>query len=191
MITAEIFEAIKFYKELIEKVEKENSNPFEISIEKLKELAGDSIFHNGIIISLLAKLIRLKAEYLEKQIIPQTEEEKKEAVKSIFKQVLQEETGLEEDNIETLLMVDSIKEKLKKPKAVKPKKISYQEFQEIAKSQIREVLHEDTDYNTYALKIAKQIEKGTFKIKSYKDFIGLMFAIYLFNLEINDIKAFL
>ncbi|NPA53861.1 MAG: hypothetical protein GXO21_04265 [Aquificae bacterium] len=191
MITATIFETIETYKKIIKQIEEGRIDPFEVEFESLKELVGDNIFTNGLIISFLSKLLKLKAEYLEKQIIPQTEEEKKEAVKSIFKQVLQEETGLEDDDIEALLMVDSIKEKLKKPKAVKPKKISYQEFQEIAKSQIREVLHEDTDYNTYALKIAKQIEKGTFKIKSYKDFIGLMFAIYLFNLEINDIKAFL
>ena len=190
-VNKEIFEFINLYKNLIEQVKKEELNPFEIDIYKLKNLVSDNIFNNGLIISLLSKLIKLKAEYLEKQLIPQTEEEKEEKIKSIFKQVLQEESNLEEDDIEALLMVDSIREKLKKPKSTKTERISYQEFQKLAKEQVKEVLYEDTDYNAYALEIAKQIEKGTFKIKNYKDFIGLMFAIYLFNLEIANIEKFL
>ena len=191
MITTQAFEVVNFYKELVEKIKKENLNPFEISTKDLKSLVGDNIFHNGLIISLLSKIIKLKAEYLEKQLIFKTEEEKQEAVKSVFKQVLQEETNLEEDEIEALLMIDSIKEKLKKPKAIKPERITYQEFQKITKSQIKEVLFEDTDYNAYALEIAKQIQQGIFKIKSYKDFIGLMFAISLLNLDVNNLKSFL
>ena len=184
----EIFEFINLYKDLIEQVKKEELNPFEIDIYKLKNLVSNNIFTNGLIISLLSKLIKLKAEYLEKQLIPKTEEEK---IKSVFKQVLQEETNLEDEDIEALLTVDSIKEKLKKPKSIKTNRISYQEFQKLAKNQVKEVLYEDTDYNAYALEIAKQIEKGNFKIKNYKDFIGLMFAIYLFNLEIYNIETFI
>jgi len=187
----QIFEVVNFYKRLIEKIKKENLNPFEISTEDLKNLVGDNVFYNGIIISIISKIIKLKAEYLEKQVISKTEEEKQETIKSVFKQVLKEETNLGEDDIEELLMIDSIREKLKKPKAIKPKRISYQEFQEITKSQIKEVLFENTDYNAYALEIAKQIEKGTFKIKSYKDFIGLMFAIALYEIDIEDIDEFL
>ena len=43
--------------------------------------------------------------------------------------------------------------------------------------------------SVYSL-IAK-IKKGVFRIKSYKDFIGLMFAIYIYNLDVKDIKQFL
>ena len=184
----EIFEFINLYKNLIEQVKKEELNPFEIDTYKLRNLVSNNIFTNGLIISLLSKLIKLKAEYLEKQLIPKTEEEK---IKSVFKQVLQEETNLEDEDIEALLTVDSIKEKLKKPKSIKIERISYQEFQKLAKEQVKEVLYEDTDYNAYALEIAKQIEKGTFKIKNYKDFIGLMFAIYNFELEIESVEKFL
>ncbi len=184
----EIFETIKTYKKLIQEIEENKINPFEVSIHELKELTGDNIFTNGLILSIAAKILKLKAKNL---ITEENTEDKKEVVKSIFKEVLKEETNLEEDDIEALLMVDSIKEKLKKPKAIKPKKIPYQEFQRITKNQIKEVLFENTDYNSYALEIVKQIEKGTFKIKSYKDFIGLMFAIYLFNLEIKSIKKFI
>jgi len=188
MITAQTFEVINFYKQLIEKVKTENLNPFEISIDDLKELASDNIFTNALIISLLSKIVKLKAEYLINQI--SSKEKQEEKIKSVFKEVLKEETNLEEDDIEALLMIDSIREKLKKPKAIKPKRVPYQEFQEITKNQIKEVLFEDTDYNAYALNIAKQIEEGTFKIKNYKDFIGLMFSISLFNLEIEDISIF-
>ena len=191
MITIEIFEAVSFYKRLTEEVKQGSLNPFEISTEDLKELVGENIYHNGLIISLLSKLIKLKAEYLEKQLIPQTKEEKQETIKSVFKQVLQEEIGIEEDDIEALLMVDSIRKKLKKPKSVKPKKISYQEFQEITKSQIKEVLYEDVDYNIFAKQIYEKIKKEIFTIRSYKDFIGLMFAINIYNLTITDIKLFL
>ena len=51
-------------------------------------------------------------------------------------------------------MFKSVREKLKKPKSVKPKKISYQEFQKITKSQIKEVLYEYTDYNILDKKLA-------------------------------------
>lgn len=184
----EIFETIGTYKKLIQEIEKNKIDPFEVSIQELKELTGDNIFTNGLILSIAAKILKLKAKNL---ITEENTEDKKEIVKSIFKEVLKEETNLEEDDIEALLMVDSIKEKLKKPKAIKPKKIPYQEFQRITKSQIKEVLFENTDYNAYALEIAKQIEKGTFKIRNFKDFIGLMYAIYNYNLDISDITKFL
>jgi len=191
MIKTDIYETINLYKKLINEIKKENLNPFDISIQELKFFTGDDIFTNGLIISILSKLLSFKAAYLVENYFPKSKEEKEKKIKSIFKQVLKEETDLEEDDIETLLMFESVREKLKKPKSVKPKKISYQEFQEITKSQIKEVLYEDTDYNAYALKIAKEIEEGRFKIRSYKDFIGLMFSIYLFKLEIDDIKRFI
>jgi hypothetical protein len=187
----EVYETISFYKDLIEKIKKEDLNPFDLSIQELKGFVGDNIFTNSLIISILSKLLKLKAEYLANNYFPKDEEEREKAVKSIFKQAIKDETGMEEDDIEALLMVESIKEKLRKPKAVNPVKISYQEFQEITKNQIKEVLHEDTDYNAYALEIAKKIEEGSFKIRSYRDFIGLMFAIYNFNLDITDISKFI
>ena len=187
---AEVFGFINLYKDLIEKVKKENLNPLEIDIYQLEELVSDDIFTNGLIISLLSKIVRLKAEYIEKQLVPE-EDKKEQTVKHIFRQVLKEETDLSEDDIESLLMVDSIREKLKKPKSVSPKRIGYQEFQEMTKSQIKEVLHEDTDYNAYAREIYEKIKKGIFRIRSYRDFIGLMFAIYIYDLDIQDIKQFL
>lgn len=188
MKTTEIFEFINLYRSLIDKAKKDLINPFDISIDDLKQLTGDNILTNGLIISLLSKIIKLKAEYLEKQL---SGNDKEKQIKSVFKEVLKEETNLEEDDIEALLMEESIREKLRKPKSVKPQRISYQTFQEITKNQIKDVLFEDTDYNTYALEIAKKIQQGTFKIKTYKDFIGLMFAIYLFDLEIKSVKYFL
>ena len=37
----------------------------------LKALSGDNIFTNELIISLLSKIIKLKAEYLEKELTPE------------------------------------------------------------------------------------------------------------------------
>lgn len=187
---AEVFGFINLYKDLIEKVKKENLNPLEIDIYQLEELVSDDIFINGLIISLLSKIVKLKAEYIEKQLVPE-EDKKEQTVRHIFRQVLKEETDLSDDDIESLLMVDSIREKLKKPKSVSPKRISYQEFQEITKSQIKEVLYEDTDYNAYAREIYEKIKEGVFEIKSYRDFIGLMFAIYIYNLDIQSIDSFI
>ena len=191
MVTNDIYEIINFYKKLVEEVKQEKLNPFEISIEDLKSLTGDSIFTNGLIISLLSKLVKLKAEYLEEHLITQTEKEKEKAVKHIFRQVLKEEADLSDDDIESLLMIDSIREKLRKPKSVSPKRISYREFQDITRGQIKEVLHEDTDYNAYAREIYEKIKKGAFRIRSIQDFIGLMFAIYIYNLDIYDIGGFI
>jgi len=190
IVATEVFEFINLYRDLIRQVKEEGLNPLDIDIYRLKELVSDDIFTNGLIISLLSRIVRLKAEYLEKQLIPE-EDEKEQTVRHIFRQVLKEETNLSDDDIESLLMVDSIREKLKKPKSVSPKRISYQEFQEMTKSQIREVLCEDTDYNAYAREIYEKIKKGVFRLKSYKDFIGLMFAIYIYNLDVKDIKQFL
>ena len=189
-VATEVFEFINLYRDLIRQVKEEGLNPLDIGIYKLQELVSDDIFTNGLIISLLSKILRLKAEYLEKQLIPE-EDEKEQTVRHIFRQVLREETNLSDDDIESLLMVDSIREKLRKPKSVSPKRISYQEFQEITKSQIKEVLHEDINYNTFAKEINEKIKKGIFTIRSYKDFIGLMFAINIYNINITDIRQFL
>ena len=187
IIATEVYEFINLYRDLIRQVKEEGLNPLDIDIYKLQELVSDDIFTNGLIISLLSKIVRLKAEYLEKQLIPE-EDEKEQTVRHIFRQVLKEETDLSDDDIEDLLMVDSIKEKLRKPKSMSPKRISYQEFQEITKNQIKEVLHEGTDYNAYAREIYEKIKKGAFRIRSIQDFIGLMFAITLYNLDITDIR---
>jgi len=50
-----------------------------------------------------------------------TEEEKKEETKKIFKEVLKENTQLDDESIEALLSI-GLKEKLKKPKIYKSKK---------------------------------------------------------------------
>jgi len=62
MITAEVFEVINIYKELVEKVKREEVNPFEVDLKDLKDIVGENIFTNGLIISLLSKLLKLKAE---------------------------------------------------------------------------------------------------------------------------------
>jgi len=189
-VATEVFEFINLYRDLIRQVKEEGLNPLDIDIYKLQELVSDDIFTNGLIISLLSKILRLKAEYLEEQLIPE-EDEKEQTVRHIFRQVLKEETELSDDNIENLLMVDSIREKLRKPKSVSPKRISYQEFQEITKGQIKEVLHEDTNYNAYAREIYEKVKKEVFRIRTIQDFIGLIFAITLYNLNIADIRQFL
>jgi len=189
-VATEVFEFINLYRDLIRHVKEEGLNPLDIDIYKLQELVSDDIFTNGLIISLLSKILRLKAEYLEEQLIPE-EDEKEQTVRHIFRQILREETNLSDDDIESLLMVDSIREKLRKPKSVSPKRISYQEFQEITKSQIKEVLYEDINYNTFAKEIYEKIKKEIFTIRSYKDFIGLMFAINIYNINITDIRQFL
>ena len=40
------------------------------------------------------------------------------------------------------------------------------------------------------MRVKVEIEKGTFRIKTLRDFIALMFAIYMFNLEVNSISRF-
>jgi hypothetical protein len=47
------------------------------------------------------------------------------------------------------------------------------------------------DYEKEARRVKVEIEKGTFRIKTLRDFIALMFAIYMFNLEVVCISKFL
>lgn len=88
-------------------------------------------------------------------------------------------------------MEESIKEKLRKPKFFKVKKISKEEFLNVSKENLKETLSKDIDYNSLSEEILKMIKSKRFKIKTVQDFIGLMFAIYNYNLEINDIRQFL
>ncbi|MGC8868784.1 MAG: hypothetical protein ACP5P7_03890 [Sulfurihydrogenibium sp.] len=173
-------ETINLYRNLIEKIEKENLNPFEIKIENLKP--EDNLYVNGILLSIMVRLFKLKIEHLEKMLSTQ---EKKEIVRNIFKQVLKEETGLQDQTIEELLKIESLREKLRKKKSIIPEKIRYEEFK------VREFLFESIDYNEYARDVKERIEKGTFKIKNIQDFIGLLFAMQLYQLQIEDISQFL
>jgi len=166
----------------MEKARRDEISIFEIKINPEDIDISGNIYQNALILSLLSEILKLKAEYLYNQAI--RKEETKQVIERAFRRVLQEE-GFNDEDIEALLMLDSLKDKLKKPKSVKPERMSYQEFKEMVKDEIQSALHKDTDYNSLALEIAKKIEQGTFKIRSIKDFIGLMFAIYLFNLEVD------
>ncbi|PMP77077.1 MAG: hypothetical protein C0178_03690 [Sulfurihydrogenibium sp.] len=169
-------ETINLYRNLIEKIEKENLNPFELKIENLKP--EDNLYVNGILLSIMVRLFKLKVEYLL------STQEKKEIVRNVFKQVLKEEIGLQDETIEELLKIESLREKLKKKKTKLPEKIRYE-------VKVREFLHKSIDYDEYAKNIKEQIEKGTFKINNIQDFIGLLFALQLYQLEIEDISQFL
>jgi hypothetical protein len=98
---------------------------------------------------------------------------------------LKEEIGLQDQTIEELLKIESLREKLRKKKAKIPEKIRYKEFK------VREFLFESIDYNEYARNVKERIEKGTFKIESIQDFIGLLFALQLYQIDIEDISQFL
>jgi hypothetical protein len=172
-------ETINLYRNLIEKIEKENLNPFEIKIDNLKP--EDNLYVNGILLSIMVKLFQLKIEHLEKML---STEEKKEIIKTVFKQVLKEETGLQDETIEELLKIESLREKLRKKKSIIPEKIRYE-------VKVREFLHKSIDYDEYAKNIKEQIEKGTFKIENIQDFIGLLFALQLYQIDIEDISQFL
>jgi len=187
MITKEVYDFIRFYRNLIEKAKKDEISIFEIRINPEDIDISGSILQNALILALLSELLKLKAEYLYNQATQK--EETKQVIEKAFRKVLQEE-GFSEEDIEMLLMVDSLKDKLKKPKSVKPQRMSYQEFKELVKDEIKEALHKDVDYNFLALEIAKKIEQGSFKIQSIRDFIGFLFAVYLFNLDVDFYSYF-
>lgn len=48
----ELYETINFYKDFIERIKKEDLNLFDISINEIKDLIGDNIFTNFIVIIL-------------------------------------------------------------------------------------------------------------------------------------------
>ncbi len=194
MILQEINQAYKIYDSLIKQVEEGVLDPLNIDIKTfLDNLSKDEdIKNSAIFIKLSAQLLKIKVDNFLSLVSP---EEKKEQItkklieKKIF-EALQEETGLDED-ILSLLMEESIKEKLRKPKFVKVKKISKEEFLNISKGNLRDTLSKDIDYNNLSKEILEKIKSKNFKIKTIQDFIGLMFAIYNYNLEINDIREFL
>jgi hypothetical protein len=183
MINQEIYSLIKLYQTILE-----NGNVFDIDSKKLLQFVGDDLYKNSLIISIVSKVIKRKAEIIY-QLTVKTEEEKKEETKKIFKEVLKENTQLDDESIEALLSI-GLKEKLKKPKSTSPKRITKTEFEEIVKKEMKITLVKAVDYEKEARRVKAEIEKGTFRIKTLRDFIALMFAIYMFNLEINSISRF-
>ncbi len=194
MILQEINQAYKIYDSLIKQVENGTLNPLDIDINLfLENLSKDEdIKNSAIFVKLSTELLKLKAENLINLIFPEKESKKitKNVIEKKIFETLKEETGFDED-ILNLLMEESIREKLKKPRFIKVKKISKEEFLKISKENLKESLSKDVDYNNLAKEILEKIKSGKFKIKSIQDFIGLMFAIYNYNLEIKDIKQFL
>ncbi|MBX0312806.1 MAG: hypothetical protein JHC31_13750 [Sulfurihydrogenibium sp.] len=184
MINQEIYSLIKLYQTILE-----NGNVFDIDSKKLLQLAGDDLYKNSLIISIVSKVIKRKAEIIY-QLTVRTEEEKKEETKKIFKEVLKENTQLDDESIEALLSI-GLKEKLKKPKSTSPKRITKAEFEEMVKKEMKITLVKAVDYEKEAQRVKAEIEKGTFRIKTLRDFIALMFAIYMFNLEVNSISRFM
>jgi len=183
MINQEIHSLIKLYQTILE-----NGNVFDIDSKKLLQLVGDDLYKNSLIISIVSKVIKRKAEIIY-QLTVKTEEEKKEETKKIFKEVLKENTQLDDESIEALLSI-GLKEKLKKPKSTSPKRITKAEFEEMVKKEMKITLVKAVDYEKEAQRVKAEIEKGTFKIKTLRDFIALMFAIYMFNLEVAGISKF-
>lgn len=174
LVNSDVFSVIRYYRQLLES----DIDLFSLSLDELKEYFSEDLETNGIILSLLTKILKRKVEILESMLIKQ---DNKQEIKRIFKEVLKEETGLDELTIEELLMIDSFRDKLRKPKSIKPQRISYKEFQELTKQEVLNAVSHSVDYNELARDIYERIKKGVFRIKTYRDFIGLMYAIYLFD----------
>jgi len=182
MIKKEVYDFIRLYRSLIEKAKKDEISIFEIQIDPNIIGTFDNMFQNALIIALLSELVKLKAEYLYNKAI--RKEETKQLIEKVFRKVLKNE-GFSDEDIETLLMIDSMREKLKKPKSISPPRMSYQEFKEMVKDEIKDALHKGVDYNMLAEEVAIKIKEGTFKIRSIRDFIAFLFAAYNFNLDVD------
>lgn len=174
LVNSDVFSVIRYYRQLLES----DIDLFSLSLDELKEYFSEDLETNGIILSLLTKILKRKVEILESMLVKQ---DNKQEIKRIFKEVLKEETGLDELTIEELLMVESFRDKLRKPKSIKPQRISYKEFQELTKQEVLNAVSHSVDYNELAKDIYERIKRGVFRIKNYRDFIGLMYAIYLFD----------
>jgi hypothetical protein len=74
-----------------------------------------------------------------------------------------------------------IKRKTKKVKIYKSKRITKAEFEEIVKKEMKISLVKAIDYEKEAQRVKLEIEKSTFRIKTLRDFIALMFAMFYLN----------
>lgn len=184
LVNSDVFSVIRYYRQLLES----DIDLFSLSLDELKEYFSEDLETNGIILSLLTKILKRKVEILESMLVKQ---DNKQEIKRIFKEVLKEETGLDELTIEELLMIDSFRDKLRKPKSIKPQRISYKEFQELTKQEVLNAVSHSVDYNELARDIYERIKKGVFRIKTYRDFIGLMYAIYLFDFDLGLVDGIL
>ncbi len=179
--SCDVFSVVRYYREIIDS----DVDIFSMDINQIKEYFSEDLQLNGILLTLLTKILKKKVEFLLGVL---SKDDVKKEVKKIFVESIKEETGLSDATIEDLLMLDSFREKLKKPKTKIPKRITYQEFKDLTKQEILSAVACSVDYNKYAEIIYNQIKNGSFKIKDYRDFIGLMYALSFYDIDLSDLS---
>ncbi len=173
-----VFEVVNYYRDIVDK----DMDIFSMDINEIRQYFSEDLQSNGILLTLLTKILKKKVDFLLGVLC---KEDVKKEVKRVFVESIKEQTGLSDATIEDLLMLDSFKEKLRKPKAKTPKRITYQEFKDLTKQEILNSVCCSFDYKDYAKIIYNQLKIGSFKIKDYRDFIGLMYAIYFYDLDFS------
>jgi len=191
------------YREYVNLLKEGKLSPDDIDIdtlikefkEKVKEFDYYSLYlHSAMFLEAISRLVKLKADAVYSFLTPQTEEEEQERKRYIRKQVeeiLKEYDLIEDEELQELFT--SYRRKTGRKTGTKigsVNRMSYEQFKDMTTKQVKEVLFEDVDYREYAKRIASEIKKGTFKIRSFRDFIGLMFAITFEGIEIENIEKF-
>jgi len=197
--------AVNPYREYLKLVNEGQFNPEDIDIDFLikefQEKAAELDYYNlylqaGMFLEAAGKLLRLKADLVHNQLVPeepvfQKEEERKKYIKHQVEEILKDYDFLKDTELYDLFAGYRRKTGRKPGTSVKVNRLSYEEFRQLAKDQVKEVLVDSIDYNAYAKDIARRIRQGTFKIRKVQDFIGLMFAITFEGINVEDISQFL
>ncbi len=207
-------EILNPYRFFLRKVEEGKINPLDVRIDLLVEsfkveaevLDNEKLYHySAMFLQAVSKLLKLKTNKAFEYLFPENGKKKRIAItKREVEEVLKE---FDNDTFNSLLdeltlkginlRYNPYKENGKKGGRgnKKFKEIKTRKFEDFVKQEVpfkaKEILFENTDYNAYALEVAKKVKDGTFKIRNYKDFIGLMFAIYIFNIDVKSIEKFL
>ena len=206
MWQAVIVELISPYREYLRLVREGKIDPEDIDVnvlisefqDRIEELDYSRLFLlSGMFIEVVSRLIRFKTDFLTEVITPRLEDEggeRKKHVKRKIEEILKEYEMLEDESLAELF--GSYRRKTGRrrgSRSLRIEQVCYAKFKRKNPFTPEGVLFGNTDYNAYASVIVEEIKKGTFSICSYKDFIGLMYAIYLFDIPVTseDVKRFL
>jgi len=175
------------YGLVLKEIETGNLDPFDIDLEYLIELFREEaenlkewkyLEEAGKFLEAAAKLLRLQIE----EIFPKPKlERKRVTIKEVRDMLVDTENNYEPQYDLSWLWEHEVK--VGKPPGAKDtveRKLTWKDFWNIAKKDIKGVLHEQVDYRRLAKEVRKKVLRGE-SIKTIKEFIAYLYAYMEFE----------
>lgn len=175
------------YELVLKEIESGNLDPFDIDLEHLIELfrkearklkEWEYFEEAGRFLSTSAKLLKLQIE----EIFPKPKPERKRITIKEVRDVLVDTENNYEPQYDLSWLWD-YKPKVGRPSGAKDRqerKLTWKEFWDIAKGDMKGVLHEQVDYQRLAREVREKVLRGI-PIKTLREFIAYLHAYMEFE----------